>query len=44
MEIALTRQQVPTTEGKVLVMNAQTGQTIAQDADYGYYLPCFGRG
>jgi len=36
-ELVLVRQQVPTTEGKVLVMNAQTGQTITQE-DFGYFF------
>lgn len=36
-ELALVRQQVPTTEGKLLVMNAQTGQTITQE-DFGYFF------
>ncbi len=37
LELALTRQQVPTTQGLILVLNAQTGQTIAQDS-FGYYF------
>ena len=42
-QLVLTRQQVPTTEGKVLVMNAQTGQTITE-ADYGYYFHALATG
>ena len=36
-EVVLLRQQVPTTEGLSLVMNAQTGQMITQD-EFGYFF------
>lgn len=37
VELALSRQQVPTTQGLIFIMNAQTGQKITQDS-FGYYF------
>ena len=42
-ELVLVRQQSPTTEGLMLVMNAQTGQTIT-DATFGYFFHAIATG